>query len=65
MIEKSDLLEFAWGIIANAGGGDWEKESKEWRDAAIRWRDAYFISLPKVSQASSEQPTQNIPPEEP
>jgi hypothetical protein len=31
-------LELAWGIIANAGGGDWEKESKEWQDAAVKWR---------------------------
>jgi hypothetical protein len=32
-------LELAWGIIANAAGGDWTKESKEWQDAAARWRD--------------------------
>ena len=32
------LLEEAWGIIANAGGGDWKKEAPEWHAAAIRWR---------------------------
>lgn len=36
-----DELEAAWGLIANAGGGDWQKESLEWREAAIRWRDRY------------------------
>ncbi len=38
---SADLLEWAWGIIANAGGGNWELESPEWREAASRWRDAY------------------------
>lgn len=38
---SADLLEWAWGIIANAGGGNWELESQGWREAAARWRDAY------------------------
>jgi hypothetical protein len=37
----TDLPEVAWIIIANAGGGDWTKETPEWQEAAIRWRDAY------------------------
>ncbi len=40
-----DLLETAWGIIANANGGDWEKASPEWREAAARWRDQYHAKL--------------------
>lgn len=32
-------LELAWGIIANASGGDWSKESQEWQGAAAGWRD--------------------------
>lgn len=39
------LCEFGWGVIANAGGGNWEKEGKEWKGAAIRWRDEYFSLL--------------------
>jgi len=39
------LLEEAWGIIANAGGGDWKKEAPEWHAAAIRWREAYHARL--------------------
>lgn len=38
---SANLLEWAWGIIANAGGGNWELESQGWREAAARWRDAY------------------------
>ena len=40
-----DHLELAWGVIANANGGDWEKANKEWHDAAIRWRDEYHRIL--------------------
>lgn len=38
-------LEAAWGIIANAGGGDWANETPEWQEAATRWRDAYHAAL--------------------
>ena len=39
----TDELELAWGIIANAYGGDWELASKAsgWKKAAIAWRDRY------------------------
>jgi len=30
-------LDLAWGIIANAGGGDWSKESQEWQEVAAKW----------------------------
>lgn len=38
-----DMLEAAWGIIANAGcpRGDWSGMPDDWREAAGRWRDAY------------------------
>jgi hypothetical protein len=39
---KDDLLEAAWGIIANASQGAWIRETEEWRQAAIRWRDTYL-----------------------
>jgi hypothetical protein len=43
-----EALEWAWSIIANAGGGDWQRESKEWQDAAAKWRDeAYHPALAK------------------
>jgi len=39
---KDRLLETAWGIIANAGSGDWEMEAPDWRGAAERFRDTYM-----------------------
>lgn len=38
---KDKLLEQAWGIIANAGDGNWGKETREWVDAACDFRDKY------------------------
>ena len=34
-------LEMAWALIANAGGGDWDTQADEWRQAAEKWRDDY------------------------
>lgn len=52
---SADLLEWAWGIIANAGGGNWELESQEWREAAARWRDTYHgtQSSPNASRSAT------------
>lgn len=47
-VETSDLLEEAWGIIANSHGGDWDTaQNKDWKPAAERWRDRYFKVLNK------------------
>lgn len=45
------LLEAAWGLIANAGEGDWEREHAEWREAAARWRDRYHEWLKEHGHA--------------
>lgn len=45
------LLELAWGVIANAGGGNWELETTEWQGAAAVWRDQYFASLGPQQEA--------------
>lgn len=43
---NEDLLESAWGIIANACDGDWDKASNPgWKPAAERWRDKYHLTL--------------------
>jgi hypothetical protein len=34
-----ERLECAWGVIANAGAGDWANETAAWQAAAARWRD--------------------------
>ena len=40
--EAYDLCDLAWGIIANAGGGDWSKENMQWRETALEWRARYL-----------------------
>lgn len=42
-----ELLETAWGIIANAGWDEWsgdyqQPKSEGWLDATLRWRRDYF-----------------------
>lgn len=37
-----DLLELAWGVIANVSGGDWQLQSPEWHGAAIAWREDWL-----------------------
>ena len=36
-----EAMYAAWGIIANAGQGDWSREGAAWVGAARRWRDRY------------------------
>ena len=39
---EADLLESAWGIIANAYGGEWDQaQNRDWKPAATRWREGY------------------------
>jgi hypothetical protein len=39
-------VEIAWGIIANASGGNWDHpdNSRGWKQAAERWRDWDLIT---------------------
>lgn len=37
-----EAVEIAWGVIANAGNGDWTTQSPDWQRAAIRWRDEHL-----------------------
>jgi hypothetical protein len=40
-----DAAEMLWVVLANVSGGDWTKQSKEWQEAARKWRDNYFEVL--------------------
>lgn len=40
--EYFETLDSAWGLIANAGGGNWDLQTEQWRQAARRWRDKYL-----------------------
>ena len=48
--EKEHLLELAWGLISNASGGNWLNENKAWQEAAHKWRDDYFATLPHAPE---------------
>jgi len=48
-----DLIEEAWGIIANAGGGNWKKETQTWQKTAARWRTKYFKMEKEQRQITS------------
>lgn len=39
--DKSNAVERAWGVIANASEGNWTLQNKQWNEAASRWRDRY------------------------
>ncbi len=42
---QMDMLEAAWGIIADAGGGNWQTQGDDWQLAAEKWRDGYDAVL--------------------
>jgi hypothetical protein len=45
MLTQEDLIEYAWGIIANVSGSDWTQQSEVWQGAAAKWRDQYHDYL--------------------
>ena len=51
--DAHDLVEYACGIIANAGGGDWTKETKDWQEAAAKCRDQYHDYLRRFTRQES------------
>lgn len=44
-LDYEDLIEAAWGIIANVSGSDWTLQGTEWQIAAQQWRDDYNVML--------------------
>lgn len=42
--EYFEMLDSAWGLIANAGGGNWDLQTEEWRQAARRWCENYLTT---------------------
>lgn len=45
-----DAAEALWVVVANVSGGDWSKQSVEWRQAAERARDLFFGASAKPEQ---------------
>lgn len=48
-----DMLYQAWTVIANAGDGDWDKETADWCRAARQWRDEWHEYLREVEEMST------------
>jgi Family of unknown function (DUF6085) len=44
-VAAMDLLESAWGIIANASQGEWPAQAGDWQQAASAWRERYHAAL--------------------
>jgi hypothetical protein len=54
-----DIALHAWSIISNVGCGDWDKQNKEWRDAAgefCKRLHAAIIGVPEENDAAGEVP---------
>jgi len=43
--DLADAAEMLWVCLANVSGGDWEKQTPEWREAAEKWRDNYYRAI--------------------
>lgn len=58
LTERNDLLESAWGIIANAYGGDWNlaSETSGWKKAAEKWREKYFAQMDSKDYEDNKTP---------
>ena len=55
-VQGADAIDDAWGIIANAFGGNWDQASPEWRQAAERWRDRHITR--RSSPITTQKPPQ-------
>lgn len=51
--KNDEQIMEAWGIIANAGGGDWSTQSAEWREAAARFRDKWVFDKSQSPPATA------------
>ena len=46
----ADCSEYGWTVIANASGGNWEKEHADWQKAAARFRDECYYQCLDASK---------------
>ena len=44
-LPPDDLSYKAWVLLANVSDGDWTKQTPEWQEAVVRWRDEFHTSL--------------------
>jgi hypothetical protein len=60
--DASNVIETAWALIANAGGGNWDLEADDWREAAGYWRDRLFEPWIKEQTRLKEEAEQALQP---
>jgi hypothetical protein len=48
-LKMSEAADRLWGLVANVSEGDWSKQTVEWQEAAVRWRDFYHSCLPVLA----------------
>jgi hypothetical protein len=57
-----DLLELAWGVIANAGFNEGESKTPGWHEAAVKWRDSWHEFLaespPPAPTTETQEPVE-------
>jgi hypothetical protein len=51
------LIEYGWTIICNASGGDWDKQSSLWVDAARKYEIEYYAQIRKSKKKISAEAT--------
>lgn len=56
-----DSLNYAWSVIANAGGGDWSREHIDWQRAAEKFRDECFHPALSRNKEGGESPLARSP----
>jgi hypothetical protein len=49
-IESLDVAEMLWVVLANVSEGDWTKQTKEWQEAAAKWRDNYLNAISNLKK---------------
>lgn len=55
-VEKQIIkLANAWVVLANVSEGDWTKQTKEWQEAAVCWRDNYFKAITEARLTSPNE----------
>lgn len=58
-----DIIELAWGVIANANGGNWDTATDEWKQLAWEVEKGYYTNIRKVpevvDQITAETVSQN------
>jgi hypothetical protein len=50
-----DLLEAAWGLLANVSDGDWGKQPTLWQEAVVKWRERYHVLLATQWEPGDEE----------